>query len=79
MTVETGIADDVVVHGGCVSDVVVCAKSSANKCWRVGKMITHFEELVVDVLAEEAWRVGNRRRQVVVEAVAQDAVDTKGG
>lgn len=78
MAVEAGVADDVVVHGGRVSDVVVCAKSGANKCWGVGEMVTHFEELVVDVLAEEVRRVGDGGGQVV-EAVAQDAVDSKGG
>ena len=59
MAVEAGIADDIVVHGGRVSDVVVRAKSGANKCWGVGKVITHFEELVVDVLAEEARCIGD--------------------
>ena len=79
MTVEAGIADDVVVHGGCVSDVVVRAKSGANKSWRVGEMITHFKELVVDVLAEVSRRIGDGRGQRVVEAMAQDAVDTERG
>ena len=59
VTMEAGIADNIVVEGGSVSDIVVRAESELDKVWSRGEMVTHFIPLVAHIVSTVPWSVSN--------------------
>ena len=59
VTMEAGVADNIVVEGGSVSDIVVRAESELDKVWSRGVMVTHFIPLVAHIVSTVPWSISN--------------------